>query len=182
MRAHGPWTVEDTVERFTSPFVTVREDRVKTPDGAPGSYATVTLKPGVAVLPVNRDGTVHLTRQFRYAIGRDSVEVASGAVETGEDPLEAAKRELREELGIEAVEWTGLGLFDMDTSIVQCPVRLFTARGLRATQADPDPTESIRRVTVPFEAAVDMVMNGDITHAPSCVLILKAERHGISRA
>ena len=65
----------------------------------------------------------------------------------------------------------------MDTSIVQCPVRLFTADALRMTHADPDPTESIRGMTVSFDAAVDMVMKGQITHAPSCVLILKAERH-----
>ena len=77
MRAHGPWIIEDTAEKFVSPFARLQEDRVKTPEGSPGSYVTVALKPGVAILPFNSDGTVHLTRQFRYAIGRDSVEVPS---------------------------------------------------------------------------------------------------------
>jgi ADP-ribose pyrophosphatase YjhB (NUDIX family) len=174
MRAHGPWIIEETSSRFAGPFVELYEDRVKKPDGTPGTYATVTLKPGVAVLPMDSTGIVHLTRQFRYAIGRESVEVPSGAIENNEDALAAAQREVREELGIVADDWTDLGVFDMDTSIVRCPVRLFTAGALRTTKADPDSTERIRGITVPFEAAVDMVMKGDITHAPSCVLIMKA--------
>jgi 8-oxo-dGTP pyrophosphatase MutT (NUDIX family) len=178
MRAHGPWVVHETSERYAGEFLRVYEDQVTTPDGSPGRYVTVTMKPGVAVLPIDADGRVHLTRQFRYAAGRDSIEVASGAIENGEDPAEAAKRELREELGIVADSWTDLGVFDMDTSIVRCPVRLFTAGGLRTTTADPDATEAIRRFTTPFDTAIEMVMSGEITHAPSCVLLLKASQAG----
>jgi 8-oxo-dGTP pyrophosphatase MutT (NUDIX family) len=175
-RRHGPWLIEESSPRYTSPFLELHEDRVKKPDGTPGTYATVTLKRGVAVLPVGDDAVVHLTRQFRYALGRDSIEVVSGALEEGEDPLPAAQRELREELGLTAEQWTDIGMFDLDTSILRCPVRLFVAGTLHATSVDPDPTERISRVSVPFEEAVRMVMNSDITHAPSCVLILKAER------
>lgn len=175
-RAHGPWVIEESSTRYTSPFLELQEDRVTKPDGTAGTYATVDLKAGVAVLPVSDEGEVHLTRQFRYAIGRDSVEVASGAMEDDEEPLLAAKRELREELGLVAQRWTELGMFDLDTSIVRCPVRLFVAETLRTTSTDQDPTENIRRMTVPFAEAVRMVLNGDITHGPSCVLILKAER------
>ncbi len=174
MRTHGPWTIHETVERFTNEFVRVYEDRVTTPSGDAGTYATATLKPGVAVLAIDTTGAVHLTRQFRYAAGHESVEVASGAVEHGEAPLESAKRELREELGVVAKEWTNLGLMDVDTSIVRCPVQLFIARGLQATTTDQDPTESIERIVLPFTRVVEMVMNGAITHAPSCCVILKA--------
>ena len=179
MRRHGPWVIEATFEKYTNDFLKLQEDRVKTPDGAPGSYATVMLKPGVAVLAVNGAGEVHLTRQFRYAIGRESVEAASGGVENDEDPLDSAKRELREELGIVADEWTDLGVIDADTSIVCGPCRLFVARALQMTKKDEDSTESIERLTLSLDAAVDLVMNGEITHAPSCVLILKAARDRI---
>jgi 8-oxo-dGTP pyrophosphatase MutT (NUDIX family) len=175
VRQHGPWRIEESSKRYTSPFLDLYEDRVAKPDGTPGTYATVTLKPGVAVLPVTDAGEVHLTRQFRYAVGRDSVEVACGAIENDEEPPLAAERELREELGLVGGNWTDLGTFDLDTSIVRCPVRLFVVGALRTTSVDPDPTERIRRVTVSFDEAVGMVMNGDITHAPSCVLILKAD-------
>src|SRR3954468_17998581 len=84
------------------------EDQVKKPDGAHGVYAAVNLKPGVAVLPIDEHGNVYLTRQFRYALGRESVEVPSGTLEPGEEPLAAARREVREELGIVADEWSDL--------------------------------------------------------------------------
>jgi 8-oxo-dGTP pyrophosphatase MutT (NUDIX family) len=176
MRAHGPWIIHEGKELYTSEFLDLREDRVTKPDGSQGRYATATLKPGVAVLPVGFDGQVHLTRQFRYAVGRESVEAPSGAIEAGETPLAAATRELREELGIDAKTWIPLGSVDVDTSIVRCPVDLFLTQDLRFTRRDQDPTEVIRPVQVALEAAVAMVMNGEITHAPSCALILKAER------
>jgi len=176
MAAHGPWFIYGRTEKYESDRLNVHEDRVKRPDGSDGVYATVTLKPGVAVLPVDSDGQVHLTRQFRYAVGRDTVEVPSGTLEPGEDPLEGAKREIREELGIQAGEWRHLGQVDIDTSIVMCPVDLFIAQQLHFTGTDQDSTELIRPLTISLESAIHMVTQGEITHSPSCVLILKAER------
>jgi ADP-ribose pyrophosphatase len=180
-RVHGPWVIEASRQVYRSEFIELEEDRVKKPDGSPGVYATVTLKPGVAVLPIDDAGDVHLTRQFRYGIGRQSIEVPSGTLEPGEEPLAAAQREVREELGIAAEEWTDLGAFDLDTSIVRCEVRLLIAKRLRFTAPHADPTEVIRPLKVSFAAAVDLVMNGGITHAPSCVLILKAVQRAASR-
>jgi 8-oxo-dGTP pyrophosphatase MutT (NUDIX family) len=176
MRVHGPWIIETSTNKYHSEFVDVREDCVKKPDGSPGTYATVTMKRGVAVLPVGSDGHVYLTRQFRYAIGRESVEVPSGAVEEGEEPLGAARREIREELGIEADDWNHMGVVDVDTSIVRCAVDLFMAADLRFTEREQDPTEVIQPIRISLDAAVNMVTNGQITHAPSCVVILLAER------
>src|SRR4051794_8304865 len=139
---HGPWVIEATTEKHRDPFIVVREDRVIRPDGKPGTYSTVTMKPGVAVLPVDEEGNVYLTRQFRYALGRESIEAACGGIDEGEPPLPAARRETREELGIDANEWINLGHFDLDTSIVACRVDLFVARGLSITKAEGDGTEA----------------------------------------
>jgi 8-oxo-dGTP pyrophosphatase MutT (NUDIX family) len=176
-RKHGPWTIQQTTREFENEFIEVLEDRVVQPDGEPGRYATVRMKPGVSVLPVNEDGTVTLIRQFRYALGAESLEVVSGAVEEGEPPLESARRELREEAGIEAEEWIDLGRVDLDTSILHCPARLFLACGLACTEPDREGTEEMRTVRLPLEEAVRRVMDSAITHGPSCVLILKAARH-----
>lgn len=174
MERRGPWIVHDTSEKFRNRFVAVTEDRVTEPDGGAGTYATVRLNPGVAVLAITDEGEVYLTRQFRYAINADSVEAVCGAVEAGEDAHAAAKRELQEEVGIVAERWTDLGSVDMDTSILNCPVQLFVARGLRSVEKNPDPAERIQPLMMPLEEAVSMVHEGAITHAPSCVLILKA--------
>lgn len=173
-RKHGPWTIQETSCKYEDSFINVCEDQVLRPDGQAGSYATVTMKPGVAVLPIDSDGIVYLTQQFRYALGKESIEVVSGGLEE-ELPLESAKRELQEELGIEADEWTDLGIFDLDTSIVNCPVHLFLAKQLNFVKTEQEGTETIKTVKVPLSAAIQMVMESAITHSPSCVLILKAQ-------
>jgi 8-oxo-dGTP pyrophosphatase MutT (NUDIX family) len=171
---NGPWTILASTEKHRDSFLSVHEDQVIRPDGERGTYTTVAMKPGVAVLPVDDQGRVYLTSQFRYVLEGESVEVVCGGIDEGEEPLVAAKRELREELSIEAVEWFDLGYFDLDTSMVGSKVNLFVARALSFSEADQDGTETIEGMKVPFEDAVAMVMGGAITHGPSCVLILKA--------
>jgi len=175
-RKHGPWTIKETTEKYRDDFIAVYEDSVIRPDGEPGTYATVRMKPGVSVLPVDHDGTIYLTRQFRYATGAESVEAVSGGVEDEHEDA-SARRELREELGIEATELIRLGRMDMDTSIVRSPVGLFLARGLKFTEAEQEGTERIKPFKTTLEQAVGMVLRSEITHGPSCVLLLKAARY-----
>ena len=176
-RRNGPWIIKQTIERYRNSFLTVFHDDVIQPDGKPGTYATVTLKAGIAILPLRDDDQVVLVRQFRYALGRESLEVVSGTRDDGENAREAARRELREEVGLTATEWVGLGACDMDTSIVRCPVQLFLVRGLSATQSAREGTENMKTVTMPFEEAIREVISGGITHSPSCILLLKARLH-----
>lgn len=173
-RQFGPWTVKSTAEKYADSFIRVRVDQVIRPDGEPGTYSTVGVKPGVAVLPVDEGGNVYLVKQYRYALGSESLEVACGGVEEGETPVQAAGKELREELGIRASELTDLGTIDLDTSIVACKMGLFLARGLALGETEQEGTERIRSIKVSFDRAVQMVMDSEITHAASCVLILKS--------
>ena len=174
MTEHGPWKVLATREVYRDPWLTLTSDDVIRPDGRAGTFAVVRTKAGVSVLAVDEGGTAHLTEEFRYAIGRPSLEVVSGAVEAGEEPLAAARRELKEELGIEASDWTDFGTVDPTTSMVFAPVRLFLARGLRVGEPAREGTEQIRRVRLPLDEAVRAVLEGRITHAPSCLLLLRA--------
>ena len=176
-RKHGPWTIQESTRNYRNEFIEVIEDEVLQPDDEPGRYATVRMKPGVSLLPVDADGSVTLSRQFRYALGRESLEAVSGAIDGDEPPLEAARREAREAAGIEAEEWTELGRIDIDTSIIHCPVHLFLAQGLTFAETDREGTEEMESVRLPLAEAVQRVMQGEITHGPSCVLILKAARH-----
>jgi 8-oxo-dGTP pyrophosphatase MutT (NUDIX family) len=175
-RRHGPWTIEESSPVYRNPFIEVVEDRVIRPDGQPGVYGTVAMKPGVAVLAVDANDTVYLTREFRYAVGRDSTEVAGGGIDAGESPLDAARREAREELGVEASEWVDLGVIDPFTAVVRGQVHLFLARGLSFTRTEHEGTEAIEVLKLSFGEAVRLVMDGTITHGPSCVLLLKAAR------
>jgi len=100
----------------------------------------------------------------------------SGGLEEGETPLEGAKRELKEELGIEADQWVDLGMVDPFTTVVRSPNYMFLARNLRYGTGTPEEWEELEILKVPFSEAVAMVMRSEISHAASCICILKAAR------
>jgi 8-oxo-dGTP pyrophosphatase MutT (NUDIX family) len=174
MREHGPWQIRNTRQVYRDPWVRLTVDDVVRPDGTPGTFNVIHIKPGVSVLAMDDAGFVYLTEEFRYAVGRPSLEVVSGGVEDGEEPLAAARRELKEELGIEAGEWTDLGQVDPFTSMVLSPARLFLARQLQFGEHERDGSEVIRCVPLPLAEAVQAVLDSRITHSPSCLAILKA--------
>ena len=143
------------------------------PDGQPGTHSVVTIKPGVCVLAIDDEHHVYLTEEFHYSVGRTTIEAVSGGIEPDEEPLLTAKRELQEELGIGADDWTDLGVVDPFTASAVSPTRLYLARGLTFGDHAREGTEQIRCVKVTLTKAVEMVLGSEITHGPSCVLILK---------
>lgn len=173
MKKFGPWWIKATQQVYRDPYVTLTRDDVVRPDGKDGTHVKVFMKPGVSVLPMDDDGAVYLTREFHYAVGRDSVEVVSGGIEPDEEPLSTARRELEEELGIRAEHFEDLGTVDPFTTIIESPTRLYLATGLSFVHARPDGTEQIECVQLAFEDALAQVMNGEISHGPSCIAILK---------
>lgn len=175
IRKNGPWIIKETILKYKNPWIRVKEDQVTRPDGKPGIFGVVDMKPGVSVLPLDDKGYVYLTNEFHYAIEQDSVEVVSGAIDKHEKPLDAAKRELVEELGIKADEWIELGLVNPFTTVIKSPAHLFLAKKLNFTKTNQEGTEDITLVKVKLDKATKMVMESQITHGPSCVLILKAK-------
>ncbi|EKE10887.1 MAG: pyrophosphohydrolase related protein [uncultured bacterium] len=174
MKINGPWKIKESREIYKNFWTKFREDKVIGPDGKDRSIAILEARNGVSVLPIDEYGYVYLEDQFRYVIERRSIETGGGAINDNESALDAAKRELREELGIEADEWVDLGIVNPFTSIVKSSQQMFLARNLRFGKDDQDSAENITLIKVKLEEAVEMVINGAITHAPSCVLILKA--------
>lgn len=174
-RKHGTWTVRSSERLYADEFAEVWVDEVSRPGVEPSRRVTMRMKPGVAVLALDEEGFAHLVRTFRYAVGKECVEVVQGGVEEGEEFEASARRELKEELGVEAAEWIDLGLVDAITSQVYSPARLFLARGLTFGAAETEPAESLTPVKVKFEEAVRMVLDGAITQGISCALILKAK-------
>jgi len=126
------------------------------------------------VLAMDENNVCHLTDEFHYAVGRNTLECVSGGIDSGEDPLETAQRELAEEIGLKAGKWTDLGKVDPFTAIANSPTRLWLAEDLTPTATNPDASEIIRCVKMPFIEVVQRVWSGEITHAPSVATILKA--------
>ena len=175
IRKNGPWTINETLLKYKNPWIELKEDQVIRPDGKPSIFGVVRMNPGISVLPLDDNGYVYLTDEFHYALEQDSLEVVSGAIDKNEKPLDAAKRELEEELGIKAENWIELGTVNPFTTVLKSPAYLFLARKLSFVKTNPEGTENIKLVKIKFEKAIKMVMESKITHGPSCVLILKAK-------
>lgn len=172
----GRWTIKGSERVYGDEFVEFRVDEIEGPDGKPRRRAVTKLLPGVSVLALDAEGFVHLVKTFRYAVERESLEAVAGAIDEGEEPADAARRELREELGIEAGELLDLGHADAVTSQVLSPARLFLARGLKFGEPEQEETENLKPVKVTLAEAVALVMSGEITQALTGLLILKAEK------
>jgi hypothetical protein len=174
-KKNGDWTIKGTEKKFENDFFKVMEDDVVEPDGKDGKYATIRFKPGVSVLPIDDEGNIYITRQFRYALERDNVEAVAGAIE-GEGRLQAAKREVREELGIEAEDWKYMGKIECDTAITNSLCHLYLARKLKFKKSNPESSEKIKMIKMKLSTAFEKVLSGEITHPQACILILKAEK------
>lgn len=176
MRKRGPYKIVSSCNVYQNGWIRVREDRVIGPSRKAGLFGVVEMVSGSSVLPIDKDGMVTLVKEYKYGIGRMSIEAMSGGLNKKESPLGCAKRELKEELGITARKWVYLGFVDPFTTIVHSPNHMFVASDLSYGDRHLDPDERIRLVRTSLGQAVHMVEIGKITHSASCVLILRAFR------
>lgn len=172
----GPFIIKSSKEVYSNPWITVREDQVVRPGGTDGVFGIIEMKGGSSILPIDRDGQVYLAREYKYGVERETLELFSGGIDSGETALEAAQRELEEELGLIAKEWVGLGVVDPFTTVVKSPNHMFIARQLSEGIRKPDEGEQVEPFKVSIEEAISLVINGTITHAASCVAILRCGR------
>lgn len=168
---------------YENPWITVWHDDVTRPDGSPGIYGVVHLAHLAAgVVALDAEDRVALVGQHRYTLDAYSWEIPEGGVPDGEDPLSGARRELREETGVEAATWRELVRVDLSNSITDERAVLYLATDLTHGEADPDPTEDLEVRWVPFDEAVAMTMDGRITDVMSVVAIgrVALERAGVA--
>jgi 8-oxo-dGTP pyrophosphatase MutT (NUDIX family) len=174
-RKNGPWTVNSTKIVYKDPWFEMKVDSVISPAGKETTFGTMKFKDGTLVLPCDHNGNVYLVKQFRYALGKESVEVPAGHIENGQEPMEAAKRELSEEAGIKAKRWTPLGKAKISPNEIENTIYFFLAEDLTFGKTNPDETEMITNLKVSLDEALRMVESGEIIDEPSGHLILKAK-------
>lgn len=151
----------------------VRRDVVRLPDGHE-AYREYIRHPGAAaILAFFDDGRILLERQFRYPHGRDFIELPAGKLEPSEPHLETAKRELLEETGYAAAEWSRLCVIHTAIAYTDEAIEIYVARGLeRKGEAALDHGEFLETLAVPFDEALAMVRDGRITDSKSVTGIL----------
>jgi len=159
--------------KFHGAVVDLYTDTVRLPDGRTAGREKVAHPGGVAILPLEADGSVILVEQFRYVIGKTLLEVPAGKLEPGEDPRPAALRELEEEVGVVPDRLEELGFLYVSPGISTEIIHLYLATGLRPGVCHPDEDEFLALHRVPFHTLLDQTLRGEITDAKTAALVLK---------
>lgn len=163
--------------RSTYPFrgkiLNVRVDEVLLPDGRVSTREVVEYSGAVAIVPLTDKREVVLVRQYRHPVGRELIEIPAGKIEPGEEPVACARRELSEEVGLEAGRLDYLGKFYPTPGFANELTHLFLATELSPCAASPDDGEFIEVLRLPFEEALKKVLSGEICDAKTiCGLFL----------
>lgn len=158
---------EDVV--WTGRIFNVDRLRVTEPDGREALRDVVRHPGAVAVVALTEDGRICLVRQYRTALGRVTVEIPAGKLDPGEDPLDCANRELREETGMEADRVAYLTTIATSVGFADELIHIYMATGLRFTRSDPDADEFINVDLVELPELIDAVLDGRIEDAKTVV-------------
>ena len=169
-------TVRTSKIVYAGKLLTVREDTVSMPDGGVAQREYVVHSGAALILPMFDDGTILLERQYRYPVGTHCYELPAGKCDPPEPFIDTAKRELLEETGYVAGEWSLL------CSSLPCigysdeRIDLFLARDLSFKGASLDDGEFLQTLRVPLAKAVEWVCNGKIRDSKSMLGLFWAER------
>jgi ADP-ribose pyrophosphatase len=143
--ARNPWTLLSRRIAYENPWIRVYHDDVLRPDRQPGIYGVVHYRNrAVGVVPIDAADRVLLVGQFRYVLGAYSWEIPEGGAPFDEDPLEAARRELREETGYTAAHWQPIARAHLSNCVSDEEAILYLATELTAGEASPEPTEDLQ--------------------------------------
>jgi ADP-ribose pyrophosphatase len=161
---------------FDGKLLKVRSDTVKLPDGGTAEREWIDHPGAVAVIALTDSGELVMERQYRYALGRDMIEIPAGKIDPGEDPLATARRELKEETGYTASEWRHLGTVHIAIGYSNEHIEIFLARGLKQELADLDDEEFVEVFALPLATALVWVREGRITDAKTVSCLFWAEK------
>jgi ADP-ribose pyrophosphatase len=166
-RTPPEWDVESSETIAEHAMFTVRRDRTRDPrSGTLRDVEIAVSAEGVAVVAITEEDELVLVRQFRHGTGEVTLELPSGALDEGEDPVEAGLRELREETGWGGAAGEHLGTLTVNPSWQSTRVHVVRARNVRRQgEKQLDETEDTRVVCCPYRESARLVLDGEVESA-----------------
>ena len=163
---------------FDGVLLHVKRDTVKLPNGDTSTREWIKHQGAAAVLPILPNGDIILVKQYRYPIGKVTLEIPAGKLDSpDEEPLVCATRELSEETGYTAANYQKLTTLATTVGFSNEYIHIYLATGLTSGKQHTDDDEFINVVTMPLNEAMAMIDNGTIYDAKSVTAILMAKRY-----
>lgn len=161
MKEKNPWKTLKSEYIFESPWIKLRKDQVLNPAGKNGQYTVTEFKKwAVGVIPLDENENTWIVGQWRYPFNKFTWEIPEGGGDKAFSPLEAGKRELLEETGIEAKEWDLILEMDLSNSATDEQAYIFVARQLNFYSPKPDEDEQLTIKKIPFKHLFNEVIEG----------------------
>jgi len=160
--------------KYDNPWITVTEDQVINPAGKPGIYGKVHFKNlAIGIVPIDKEGNIYFVRQFRYVLNQYSIEIPEGGGLLHIDPLESAIKELKEETGLIAQNWSIILDMHLSNSVSDERSIVYLAENLTQGTPDPEETESFTNHKYHIDVVLRMIDQKEITDAITIAAILK---------
>ena len=160
-------------EIFSGLVVRLTLDKVELENGRSAMREVVHHRGGACIAALTEKDELYLVRQYRYALGQELWELPAGKLEEGEDPFEAAKRELEEECGLKADQYIDLHPFYPTVGYCSEVIYTWLARGLHPVPMHLDEDEFLTPTKMPLEEVCRMVLDGEIRDGKTVAAVLK---------
>jgi ADP-ribose pyrophosphatase len=175
-KAKNPWTNKSSEVKYENLWIKVIESNVLNPAGNDGIYGVVHYKNNaVAIIPLDENYNTWIVGQYRYPLDSYEWEIVEGGCPEGTSPLETAKRELHEEVGLKAEHYEMILEMQLSNSTTDEVSYTYVAKGLSYIGEEPEEDEQLTIKKIPFEEVFQMVMRGEIRDALAVGSILKAK-------
>ncbi len=170
------WKIISQKSILRAEFFSVKEIEFESNTGKRKIHHEAERTPVVSVFPLTNKYEIYLVSQYRYSLNKTSLEAVAGYIKKKETTIDAAKRELKEETGIEAQSIEEIARIQMAGSVFKGAINLFLAKGLEMGDNNLDDDEEISVVKMPLSVAVEKVMIGEINHSASMIGILMLDK------
>lgn len=154
---------------YDGDFLKVQKDKVALPNGAFSEREYIRHPGAVVILPLLDDGSILIERQYRYPLDEVFYEFPAGKIDPGEDHLDCAKRELKEETGYTATDWRFVCTIHNAIAYSDEHLEIFLARGLVAGETELDEGEFLETMTVSVDQLLQWVREGKITDVKTVI-------------